>query len=85
MHRHPLLEPHRRTVADALRQASQADDIRRLLADLPETLSKAVEAALPEGESLTRAQVKEAARSGAEHAVQKVLGGIEKSREQAPA
>jgi hypothetical protein len=64
------------TVADALRQASRADDLKTLLEGLPKEVASAVEAALPAGEeTLTRAQVRAAAQSGAESALSKLLAG----------
>lgn len=64
------------TVADALRQASMADDVRRMLDDLPNSLAKAVDDALPaDQDTLTRAEVRKAARAGAELAVKSVLAG----------
>lgn len=62
------------TVAAALRQASRADDVQSILKTLPEAIAKAVEAALPsERESLTRAEVRDAARSGAEAALKRLV------------
>ncbi|HSE70430.1 MAG TPA: hypothetical protein VLA97_06705 [Nocardioidaceae bacterium] len=76
MHRN--INPKGMTVADALRQASRADDIRRALKELPEAVSRAVEGALPPGkDALTRADVQAAARTGAEQALRKVLAGLE--------
>lgn len=62
------------TVAAALRQASSADDMRSILKGLPDAMAQAVEDALPsERESLTRAEVREAARSGAEAALKRLV------------
>lgn len=78
MHRH--LNPKGMTVADALRQASSADDLKRLLLDLPEQVAAAAEAALPAGhEMLTREQVRAAAESGAASALRKLLAHVEVS------
>lgn len=62
------------TVADALRQASRADDVQQLLERLPEEVAEAAEAALPAGEErLTRAQVRLAAQQGTEAALSRLL------------
>ncbi|HEX6248876.1 MAG TPA: hypothetical protein VFZ64_13480 [Nocardioidaceae bacterium] len=67
------------TVADALRQASRADDVQRLLERLPAEVAKAAEESLPAGEErLTRAQVRLAAQRGAEAALKRLLvDGVE--------
>lgn len=74
---HRSLNAKGMTVADALRQASRADDLRRALDDLPEAVSKAVERALPDRDLLSRSDVQAAARSGAEKAVKAVLAGLD--------
>ena len=67
------------TVADALRQASHAADLKRLLTKMPSQVAKAIDDALPEGdEPLTRAQVRAASRAGAELALKDLLVEIDK-------
>lgn len=66
------------TVAAALRQASRADDLKRLLERLPKEVARATEAFFPEDkDTLTRAEVRAAAQKGAESALLAVIADTE--------
>lgn len=66
------------TVARALRQASRAADLKRMLEKLPREVAKATEAAFPDGqETLTRSEVKAAAQKGAEAALLQIIANEE--------
>lgn len=66
------------TVARALRQGSKADDVLALLKDLPDEVASAVGEEIPDGDgTMSKAQIKAAAKAGAQMAVSRVLSKLE--------
>ena len=66
------------TVAAALRQASRAAELKRLLEQLPKEVARATEAAFPaDKETLTRSEVRAAAQKGAEAALLQIISDEE--------